>query len=165
MEKSHTKDNMHTKHSFVYSFLFKQMLAFPNVSLREEALSPSPPSLTESVGYFRHRGLFDQTPTTLRSFLTSLTSNVWHSRLAADQLSAPRRGPIGPGQMPLHVGPDHMNRGQAGAPRELPHPHTVHCIASEPENKYQKRYQRSSETRRQLCCLSLKEMRPCSAGT
>lgn len=84
--------------------------------------------LGQPVGYFRHRGLFDETPTTLCSFLTSLTSNVWHSRLAADQLTAPRRGPTGPGQMPLHVGPDHMNKGQAGAPRELPNPQTHHRI-------------------------------------
>lgn len=101
-------------------------LAFPNVTLREEALSPFPPSQTELVAYFRHRGLFDQTPTSLSSFLTCLTSNVWHSRLAADQLTAPRQGPTRPGQMPLLVGPDHMHRGQARAPRELPHPHTLH---------------------------------------
>lgn len=81
----------------------------PNVNLQEEALSLHP--LRESVDHFQHSGLFDQTPTTLRSFLTSLTSNVWHSRLAVDQLSTPRQGPTGPGQMPLHVGPDHMNVG------------------------------------------------------
>lgn len=85
------------------------MLDSPNVILQEDALLHSPPSQTESVDYFQHRGLFDQTPTTLHSFLTSLTSNVWHSRLAADQLSSPRQGPTGPGQMPLHVGSDHMN--------------------------------------------------------
>ena len=130
MDKSQIKDNKPIVSHFLFlsSEVKVEGLAFPNVSLREEALSPFPPSLTESVGYFRHRGLFDQTPTTLHSFLTSLTSNVWHSRLAADQLSAPRRGPTGPGQMPLHVGPDHMNGGQAGAPREPPHPHTLHRI-------------------------------------
>ena len=128
------KTNKKTKstHTTTLSFLFFPSRGWraglPNVSLREEALSPSPPSHTESVGYFRHRGLFDQTPTTLRSFLTSLTSNVWHSRLATDQPSAPRRGPTGPGQMPLHVGPDHMNGGQARAPREPPHPHALHRI-------------------------------------
>lgn len=68
--------------------------------------------LGESVDHSQHSGLFDQTPTTLRSFLTSLTSNVWHSRLAVDQHCTPRQGPIGPSQMPLHVGPDHMNVGR-----------------------------------------------------
>lgn len=130
MDKGYTQDNRQTKHNCVFVSIQAMVggLSFPNVSLREDALSPFPPFRTESVGYFRHRGLFDQTPTSLSSFLTSLTSNVWHSRLAADQLPAPRQGPTRPGQMPLHVGPDHMNRGQAGAPRELPHPHTLHHI-------------------------------------
>lgn len=74
------------------------------------------------MDYFRHRGLFDQTPTTLHSFLTSLTSNVWHSRLAADQLSTPRQGPTGPGKMPLHVGPDHMSVGPDWGPQRAAPP-------------------------------------------
>ena len=85
-------------------------------------MSHFPPSRTQSADYFRHRGLFDQTPTTLRPFLTSLTSNVWHSRLAADQRSTPRRGPTGPGQMPLHVGPDHMNVGPDWGPQRAAPP-------------------------------------------
>lgn len=97
-------------------------LACPNVSLQEEALSYFPASRTQPVDYFRHRGLFDQTPTALRSFLTSLTSNVWHSRLAADQLPTPRRGPTGPGQMPLHVGPDHMSVGPDWGPQRAAPP-------------------------------------------
>lgn len=97
-------------------------LTCPNVSLQEEALSHFSPSRTESVDYFRHRGLFDQTPTTLHSFLTSLTSNVWHSRLAADQLSTPRQGPTGPGKMPLHVGPDHMRVGPDWGPQRAAPP-------------------------------------------
>lgn len=83
--------------------------------------------LRESVDHFQHSGLFDQTPTTLPSFLTSLTSNVWHSRLAVDQLSTPRQGPTGPGQMPLHVGPDHMNVGRDWGPRRVAPPT---CAAS-----------------------------------
>lgn len=72
--------------------------------------------LGESVDHFQDSGPFDQTPTSLPSFLTSLTSNVWHSRLAVDQLCTPRQGPTGPGQMPLHVGPDHMNVGRNRGP-------------------------------------------------
>lgn len=83
--------------------------------------------LRESVDHFQHSSPFDQTPTTLPSFLTSLTSNVWHSRLAVDQLSTPRQGPTGPGQMPLHVGPDHMNVGWDWGPRRVAPPT---CAAS-----------------------------------
>ena len=93
MDKSHVKNTQRTILLFFFYSSKGWRASLSNVSLREEALSPFPPSRTESVGYFRHRGLFDQTPTTLRSFLTSLTSNVWHSRLAADQRPAPRRGP------------------------------------------------------------------------
>lgn len=97
-----------------YSFVLFFLSALLSVYRKKLCLILRP--LGESVDHFQHSGLFDQTPTTLRSFLTSLTSNVWHSRLAVDQLCTPRQGPTGPGQMPLHVGPDHMNVGRDWGP-------------------------------------------------
>lgn len=118
----------------LFTFVSKQRLEDRPFLMSTDGKTSVVSFTSPSVGYFRHRGLFDQTPTSLRSFFlfffTSLTSNVWHSMLAADQLSAPRRGPTGPSQMPRHVGPDHVNRGQAGAPREPPHPHILHPITA-----------------------------------
>lgn len=77
-----------------YSFLFKQRLeGWPFLMSdygKKLCLLSLPLGL--SLWAILDTGLFDQTPTTLRSFLTSLTSNVWHSRLAADQLSCSQTG-------------------------------------------------------------------------
>lgn len=122
--KRYTKDNKHTNYYLVYSFIFKQRLegwpVLMSAYRKKLCLIFLPPR--QSLWTILDTGLFDQTPTTLRSFLTSLTSNVWHSRLAADQLSTPRRGPTGPGQMPLHVGPDHMNVGPDWGPQRATPP-------------------------------------------